>query len=189
MRLILRFIGIFAEICSKAWYKLAIMPVKKARLGKCGKRVIIEKNSDMTYRNVECGSNVSVGSGATFMSTRAKIRIGDHVMFGPNVSVITGGHRTDLIGRYMDLVTDDEKRPEDDKDVLFEGDNWIGAGAVILRGVTVGRGAVIAAGAVVTKDVPPYAISGGCPAKVIKYRFSPEEIEKHESMLYVDNDF
>lgn len=54
---------------------------------------------------------------------------------------------------------------------------WIGADAVILDGVKVGDGAVIAAGAVVTKDVPPYAVAGGVPAKIIKYRFTQENID------------
>lgn len=63
------------------------------------------------------------------------------------------------------------------KKVVVGSDVWIGANAVILPGVTVGDGAVIGAGAVVTKDVPPYAIMGGVPAKVIRYRFTPEEIE------------
>lgn len=54
----------------------------------------------------------------------------------------------------------------------------------ILKGVTIGRGSVVAAGAVVTKSCPPYSIIGGVPAKVIKQRFSPEEIVKHESILY-----
>ena len=53
-------------------------------------------------------------------------------------------------------------------------DVWIGLNVVIMDGVTIGDGAIIAAGAVVTKDVPPYAIVGGVPAKVIRYRFSPE---------------
>jgi acetyltransferase-like isoleucine patch superfamily enzyme len=56
-------------------------------------------------------------------------------------------------------------------------DVWIAAGAVITRGITIGDGAVIAANAVVTKDVPPYAIVAGSPAKIIKYRFTPEIIE------------
>ena len=55
---------------------------------------------------------------------------------------------------------------------------WIGLNVTILGGVTVGDGAGLAAGAIVTKDVPPYAIVGGNPAKIIKYRFSKEQIEK-----------
>lgn len=60
--------------------------------------------------------------------------------------------------------------------ILVDDDVWIGYGAVVMSGVHIGQGAVIAAGAVVTKDVPPYSIVGGVPAKVIKYRFSAEMI-------------
>lgn len=55
--------------------------------------------------------------------------------------------------------------------IYFEGDSWIGARSVILKGVKIGKGAVVAAASVVTKDVPPYAIVAGNPAKVIKNRF------------------
>ena len=95
---------------------------------------------------------------------------GDDVMFGPGVTVITGDHRTDILDRPMITVTDSEKSPDNDKDVVFEGDNWVGANAIILKGVTVGKGSVVSAGAVVTHDVPPYAIVGGVPAKVIRMR-------------------
>lgn len=59
-------------------------------------------------------------------------------------------------------------------DIIIGDDVWIGQNAVILSGVTIGQGAVVAAGAVVSKDVPPYAIVGGVPAKVLKFRFSDE---------------
>lgn len=68
-------------------------------------------------------------------------------------------------------------------DIIVDDDVWIGYGATIMSGVHIGQGAVVAAGAVVTKDVPPYAIVGGAPAKVIKYRFEPEMIEE---LLKVD---
>lgn len=83
-----------------------------------------------------------------------KIYVGDHVMFGPHVFLITGGHRMDVLDTYMDVITNAEKFPEDDQDIALEGDSWIGANAIILRGVTVGKGAVVGAGAVVTQDVP-----------------------------------
>lgn len=169
---------------SKAWNKVIVSPVIKAALGSCGKNVTIGRRFRLSgIQNVHLGNNVAIGEDTRFMCTRAKIIVGDHTMFAPNVTCITGGHRTDVIGKYMISVTEAEKKPEDDRDITFEGDNWIGANAIILRGVTVGRGAIIAAGAVVTKDVPPYSIVGGIPTRVIKMRFTEEEIKEHENKL------
>lgn len=184
MRKMLAFFGLVSDFVSRATNKFIVAPTKKARFAKCGKNVTIGKNTTFSYQNIHCGNNVAIGSNSMFLCTRAKIILGDHVMFGPHVQVITGGHRTDIPGRYMDTIKNSEKRPEDDRDVIFEGDNWIGTGSIILKGVTIGRGAVVAAGCVVTKDVPPYAIVGGIPAKVLKYRFTDDVIEEHEKMLY-----
>lgn len=63
------------------------------------------------------------------------------------------------------------------KKITIGNDVWIGARAIILPGVTIGDGAVVAAGAIVTKDIPPYAIVGGVPAKIIKYRFEKKIVE------------
>lgn len=172
------------DFLSRAWNKAVVSPIKKGALGACGKNVVLGRRLKMSgSKNVFVGNNVSIGEDARFMCTRAKIKFGDNIMFGPNVTCITGGHRTDMPGRYMISITDKEKRPEDDRDIVFEGDNWIGANATILRGVTIGEGAVVAAGAVVTKNVPPYSIVGGVPAKVIKLRFTDEEIAKHKRLL------
>ena len=95
-----------------------------------------------------------------------------------------GNHRIDIVGRTIISIKESEKRPLiDDKDVIIEEDVWIGDDAIILSGVTIGRGSVIAAGAVVTKSIPPYSIAGGCPAKVIKKRFTDEQIKEHERLL------
>lgn len=134
-------------------------------------------------KNICCGNNVSIGPNAYFMNGRAKIYIGDCVMFGPHVTIITGDHRTDLCGRYMITIKNEEKLPENDKNVIFEGDNWIGANSTILKGVFVGRGSIIAAGALVTKDVPAFSIVGGVPAKVIRMRFENEDLKQHIEKL------
>jgi acetyltransferase-like isoleucine patch superfamily enzyme len=84
----------------------------------------------------------------------------------------------------MSSVGEEEKLPCDEKGIVVEDDIWIGARAVVLDGAKIRRGAVVAAGAVVTRDVPPYAVVGGVPATVIKFRFDVESILKHEKMLY-----
>jgi acetyltransferase-like isoleucine patch superfamily enzyme len=68
--------------------------------------------------------------------------------------------------------------------ILIGDDVWIGYGAIVLSGVEIGRGAVIGAGAVVTHDVKPYAIVGGNPARLIGLRFTQDEIDQHERLLY-----
>lgn len=168
----------------KVWNKLISEPIRKKAFATCGKNVNIARNVEFSgAENIYVGNNVYIGPNSTFLTTLANIKIGDHVMMAHNVSIVTGNHRIDILGKYMDEVTDAEKLPEDDKDVVFEGDNWVGANATILKGVTVGRGAVISAGAVVSKDVPPYSIVGGVPAKVLKMRFDEETITKHEELL------
>jgi acetyltransferase-like isoleucine patch superfamily enzyme len=67
--------------------------------------------------------------------------------------------------------------------VVIEQDVWIGAAVIILKGVTIGEGAVIGAGSLVTKDIPPYTIAVGTPAKSIKKRFSDEELKRHLELL------
>lgn len=152
-------------------YRVFVMPFRKALFAECGKNVMVGRGGQYTYENVHLGNHVFLAPDVSFMSTRAKVYVGDHVMMAAGVRVITGNHRIDIPGRYMDTVKDTEKRPQDDQDVVFKGDNWIGASAIILKGVTIGEGAVVSAGAVVTKDVPPYAIVGGVPAKIIGRRF------------------
>lgn len=73
--------------------------------------------------------------------------------------------------------------------VLIQNDVWIGHGATIMGGVTIHNGAVVAANSVVTKDVPPYAIVGGNPAKIIRYRYSPEEIQAMLTIAWWDWEF
>jgi len=167
----------------KVFDRFIVMAWKKAMLGSCGKGTLLGTGCNFTWQNVYIGDDVFIGSNAMFMSTRARIVVGDHVMFGPNVSIITGGHRVDVVGRYMTSITDGEKLAENDRDVVLEGDNWIGANAIVLKGVTIGRGAVVAAGAIVTRDVPRYAIVGGSPARLIRMRFSSDDVMAHERVL------
>ena len=134
-----------------------------------------------TYRNISIGNDVYIVRHATFLAAEASITIGNKVLFGPNVSIITGNHPVDLRGRY---IFDIEVKLSADMPVTISDDVWIGAGAIILKGVIIGRGAIVAAGAVVNMNVPPYSIVGGVPAKVIKFRGQRTDLEKHEQILY-----
>jgi maltose O-acetyltransferase len=140
--------------------------------------------SHFYYENIHIGNHVSIGYNADFVASRSRIIIGDHVVFAPHVSIRGGDHRFDIVGRYIDSITDSEKVPENDQDVVIEGDNWIGMNVTILKGVTIGRGTVVAAGAVVIKSIPPYSICGGIPARVLKKRFTKAQIIEHETVLY-----
>jgi acetyltransferase-like isoleucine patch superfamily enzyme len=167
----------------RAWWKFIVMPFIKSMFVECGKNIIIGRKGSFNYDHIHLGNNVSIGANACFMCAIAHIYIGNHVMFGPHVFMIAGGHRTDILGRYMDEIKSNEKRPEDDRDIIIEDDVWIGANAIILKGVRVGIGSVVAAGSVVTKDVPSFSIVGGVPAKVIKMRFNEEQIVEHCKLL------
>ena len=81
-------------------------------------------------------------------------------------------------GKYRNNASFENSEIRDNRMVTIGNDVWVGANVIILPGVTIVDGAVLAAGAVVTKDVEPYAIVGGVPAKLIKYRFSREKREK-----------
>ena len=184
----IRFLDKLMRRIKNFWHSKVIAPSMRKRMKNCGCNVAIGKDADMTCEHMNVGSNVYFGPRITVLSTRADVIIGNDVMFGPGVTIITGNHRIDMVGRTMFSITDAEKRPEDDQDVIIENDVWIGANATILKGVTIGMGSVVAAGAVVTKSVPAYSIVAGVPAKVVGARFSEEEITEHLKIMNPQND-
>ncbi|WP_321786513.1 sugar O-acetyltransferase [Burkholderia pyrrocinia] len=107
---------------------------------------------------MKIGRNVFVNQNCTFYDLGG-LAIGDDVMIGPNVSIITSGHPIEP-SRRRDFVVA--------KPIAIERNVWIGAGATIIGGVTVGENSVVAAGAVVTTDVPSNTLVGGNPATVIR---------------------
>lgn len=167
----------------KKIYRLIKNSIKKRKFKSCGNNVNFGKNINGYLRNVTIGDHCSIGSGNFFDSFKASVIIGNHVMTSQDVLFITGNHRIDLLGKYMIDVQNNEKNAEDDANIIIEDDVWIASRAIILKGIHIGRGSVVAAGAVVTKDVAPYSVVGGVPARFIKYRFTAEEILRHEKEL------
>lgn len=120
----------------------------------------------------------------------ARLVIGKFCSIADNVKIFLGGnHRTDWVTTYPFNVLFDEAanikgHPQSAGDIIIGNDVWIGEGASILSGITIGNGAVIAGYAVVTKNVEPYAIVGGNPAKMIRKRFDEATIKSLEAISW-----
>jgi acetyltransferase-like isoleucine patch superfamily enzyme len=161
-----------------------LMTVYRPLFASHGRNLWFDPAGSFSFSNIHVGDNVSLGIRPNLIAAHSTIVIGNNVMFGPEVAIFGGNHRTTLVGRFMCDITDAEKRPDDDLGVTIADDVWVGTRAIILDGVTIGRGVVVAAGAIVTKNVPPYAIAAGAPARVVKFRWDVETILKHEAVLY-----
>lgn len=157
----------------------------KQLLGSCGHNVLLKPSTSVFkgLHNIYISDDVGIARYAIIYSTEARVFIGPKTAIAPYLKIISGNHRFDKIGHFV-FDGDYEKNIDDDKDVILEGDHWLGINVTILSGVTVGRGSIVAAGAVLTKSVPPYSIVGGVPAKVLKYRFTIDECLEHEYKLY-----
>lgn len=117
-----------------------------------GKNFKFDPYGVYSYETISVGHDVYIAPGACLIASKSSITIGNKVMFGPNVTIIGGDHNIYVIGRFMFDIK--EKLPENDLPVNIEDDVWIGAGATIIKGVTIGRGSIVAAGALVTKNTP-----------------------------------
>lgn len=124
----------------------------------------------------------------------ARLKIGRYCSIADGVTILLGGnHRSDWISTYPFSALDEwpeahhiEGHPATNGDVVIGNDVWLGLGCTILSGVTIGDGAVIGAQALVTRNVPPYTIVGGNPAKVIRQRFEPDVIAMLTSSKWWD---
>jgi virginiamycin A acetyltransferase len=146
----------------------------------------LEINGEVTIGNFTTinGPNVQI------LSKIHPITIGSFCSIAKDVTIQEYNHRTDRLTTYYiekNLFGGRNKDEISSKGPIAIGnDVWIGAKAIILSGISIGDGAIVAAGSVVTKDVPAYAIVGGNPARIIKYRFSEEVIRQLENLRWWD---
>lgn len=133
----------------------------KLLLVKCGNNVNIYPHAQFSS-TVELGDNSDIGLKARL---NGRVIIGNDVIMGPEVLVYTVNHKMNDISRPIKYQGESEMEP-----VIIEDGCWICARAILLPGITIGHDSVVAAGAVVAKDVPPYCVVGGNPARIIKHR-------------------
>ena len=164
-------------------------------------RVIYSKYLNIRYGIYPMGKGFRWGRWKNWNIRRRKLKVGHFVLIGPGASIIYPTVIGDLcmIARDVQFVGNDHgfelvgiptriTRPKVDTKTqvtILESEVWIGQGSIIFSGIKICRGAIVAAGSVVTKDVPPYTIVAGVPAKVIRRRFTSMEDElEHVKQLY-----
>lgn len=159
----------------------------KKRLASCGKDVIITFPCKIAKpQNIHMADHTLVQPNVTFIMNKGNVYIGKWTVIASNCTLITDNHvptvgvNHRMLGRYHinDRV----------KDIILEDDCWAGAGVTLMSGAILRRGSIAAAGAVVNKEVPPYAVVAGVPAKIIATVFTIDQILEHEQYLYPENE-
>lgn len=145
------------------------------RFASVGKQPRIGPRVYVAPGSVKLGDYCFIGHGGYLAGA---IELGNFVMLAGHVAIVGGDHRIDRPTVPMIF-----SGREPGRRTSIEDDVWIGHGAIVMSGVRIGEGAVVAAGSVVTKDVPPYSVVAGVPARVLRARFAPEAQERHAATL------
>lgn len=150
--------------------------------------------SNCVLNNSELGSFSYVGKNCLIQNTI----IGKYCSIANNVSIGLGKHPTKHFttsplfykrnNTFKINLVDKDLEFSEYKKTIIENDVWIGYGAIVMDGIKISNGAIIGAGSIVTKDIPPYAIAVGIPAKIIKFRFDNNKIDKLIKSSWWDND-
>lgn len=138
-------------------------------------------------KNLYVEDFVKIRHGLTIINSKEEcVYIKKYTAIAQDLTIVTNSHRSTVTIPQVILV--DSHINDKSGDVVIKEDVWVGTRVTILAGVTLGRGCIVAANAVVTKNVPPYALVAGMPAKIIGVTFSLSDIERHEEALYTPDE-
>ena len=169
--------------------------VSKEDFATCGEDVILEYPVKVDHPElVYIGSHVVIRGGLTLISHTGKLIIKDHTRMAQRLTVVTGNHTVKPPLDRWQVECNQSGYGDIEEDVTIEEDVWIGINVTIMPGVTIGRGSIIGACSNVTKSTPPYTVCCGNPCRVVRLKYSIEEIIKREEILYpsdkrLDKDF
>ena len=152
----------------------------------------IEKSSRVRFpilikgiENVFLYENTHILGRSLIITTRAKFIMKKNSASAEGLTIITGSHPSVLGKSFLEIAVDDIQEA---KDIVVEEDVWLAANVTLLAGVVVGRGAIVGSAAVCRNSIPPYAVVVGNPAKIVGFKFSPDEVIEHEKILYHDSE-
>jgi acetyltransferase-like isoleucine patch superfamily enzyme len=135
--------------------------------------------------NVFLHEHTHILGNSLLITTQAKFVMKKYSASAEGLTVITGSHPAVVGELFLEKAENDI---QESKEVIVEEDVWLAANVTLLAGVNIGRGAIVGAGSVCRSSVPPYSIVIGNPAKVIGFKFTPEEILRHEVLLYPEDE-
>ena len=160
----------------------------KSRLGYCGRNSVLEYPVTIdSPQSVFLSENAAIRVGSAIINApHEKVYIGRNTVIAPFCVFVPNNHRA-TVGIPTYLLTPSHINDKS-SDLHIGEDVWCGARAVVLSGANLGRGCVVGANSVVNKPVPPYAVVGGVPAKILAVKFSIDQIIEHEKALYPESE-
>lgn len=180
-----KFINSLYRKCSYLIGKIKSSTIDSA-IGKKGDHCFIHPESVLVPQNIFMDDYSILQNGINMISAKGQLVIGRFSVVSSGCLIITDGHIPVKGVSFYDNIVN--HIADNHGDIIIEEDCWICAGAVLIGPLKIGRGSIIAAGSVVTKDVPPYAVVAGNPARIIAVKFSLSDIISHESCLYKEED-
>ena len=166
---------------NKVWAQY-VSPYNRRKFAKIGKHSVVQSGSTLVPENMIIDDHCVIQDHINFISNKGKLIVKKYSVISSGCTIIPGAHKL-MVGVPFYLSTMKHVGDEEG-DIIIEEDCWIGAGCILLPKCHIRRGAVVGAGSIVKKDIPPYAVAVGTPARIIATKFSIDQIIAHESVLY-----